>query len=112
MIHPGPADLWVFIDENPNSINDGAFICEPINQQNLTSPMWIDCPASYDNHGCGISFADGHAELKIWRDATVLSWGPAEGIPPGNPNYTRLAPQQNPDVDLAWLEQYSTTVIP
>jgi prepilin-type N-terminal cleavage/methylation domain-containing protein/prepilin-type processing-associated H-X9-DG protein len=102
MIHPGPSDLWVFIDENPVSINDAFFVCEPNNP-----PLWIDCPASYDNHGCGISFADGHAELKVWRDATVIyEWATVNS--PGNPNNTSLPPSQNPDTDLAWLQESST----
>jgi prepilin-type N-terminal cleavage/methylation domain-containing protein/prepilin-type processing-associated H-X9-DG protein len=109
MIHPGPADLWVFIDENPQSINDGSFICEPVCPDN-DPPQWIDCPASYDNHGCGISFADGHAELHVWRDSTVTyEWSAT--ISQGNPGFTREAPQQTPDTDLTWLQNYSTVVL-
>jgi prepilin-type N-terminal cleavage/methylation domain-containing protein/prepilin-type processing-associated H-X9-DG protein len=113
MIHPGPADLWLFIDENPNSINDGSFICEPVCTDNPGPPgQWIDYPASYDNHGCGISFADGHAELKVWHDGAVIYECAPPTIPQGNPSYVRLSPEQNPATDLAWLQQYSTLVIP
>ena len=104
LVNPGSANLWVFIDENPVSINDGSFICDPqINE-------WIDCPASYHDGAGGISFADGHAEIHRWHDATVLAeWGPPT-IQPGNPGFVRLPPSQTPDVDLSWLQNASTVV--
>lgn len=102
LVRPGAANLWVFIDENPISINDGSFICSPqINE-------WIDCPASYHNNAGGISFADGHANIKRWVDSTVLKgWAPPT-IQPGNPGFVRLPPG-NPS-DLGYLQQYSTVV--
>jgi len=102
--NPGPSKLWVLIDENPVSINDGSFICDP------TINEWIDCPASYHNGAGGISFADGHAQIKKWYDLTVLkTWAPPT-ILPGNPNYTRLPPSQNPPTDLLYLQSASTVV--
>jgi prepilin-type N-terminal cleavage/methylation domain-containing protein/prepilin-type processing-associated H-X9-DG protein len=103
---PGAANLWVFIDENPVSINDGSFICDP------QIADWIDCPASYHNGSGGLAFADGHAQLRKWTDPTVLvNWAPPT-IQPGNPSFTRLAPNQNPAVDLTWLQNASTVVVP
>jgi prepilin-type N-terminal cleavage/methylation domain-containing protein/prepilin-type processing-associated H-X9-DG protein len=103
---PGPSKLWVFIDENPTSINDASFICQPgVNQ-------WIDCPASYHNSAGGLSFADGHAQIKRWGDSTVLKlWAPP-AILPGNPGFTRMSPTQNPDVDLSYLQSISTYLLP
>ncbi|MCC6231931.1 MAG: type II secretion system protein [Verrucomicrobiales bacterium] len=60
---PGPSKLWVFVDEHPDSINDGAFF----NSQ--TDRRWIDLPANYHNNACGFSFADGHAEIKKWKSS-------------------------------------------
>jgi prepilin-type N-terminal cleavage/methylation domain-containing protein/prepilin-type processing-associated H-X9-DG protein len=104
MVNPGTANLWVFIDENPVSINDGSFICDP------QIPEWIDCPASYHNGAGGVAFADGHAEIHRWHDPTVLAeWGPPT-IQPGNPGFTRLPPSESPAVDLNWLQAASTIV--
>lgn len=102
LVNPGAANLWVFIDENPISINDGSFICSPqINQ-------WIDCPASYHVNAGGISFADGRAQIKRWRDPTVLKrWAPPT-IQPGNPSFTRLDP--GTPSDLGFLQPISTAV--
>ena len=35
--------------------------------------MWGNMPANYHNGACGFSFADGHAEIKKWRDPDTLS---------------------------------------
>src|SRR5262249_18701318 len=63
---PKPAKTWLFLDEHPDSINDGYFINNP--QVNA----WQDIPASYHNNACGFSFADGHSEIKKWRDPASI----------------------------------------
>ncbi|HEY3857336.1 MAG TPA: prepilin-type N-terminal cleavage/methylation domain-containing protein [Verrucomicrobiae bacterium] len=69
---PGPAYTWVFIDENPQSINDGWMVEDP-SEPNIAKPEWIDGPAVYHVGACGISFIDGHAEIKKWRDPVLLA---------------------------------------
>jgi prepilin-type N-terminal cleavage/methylation domain-containing protein/prepilin-type processing-associated H-X9-DG protein len=59
-----PGMTWVTVDEHPDSINDGFFIC------GIGSTRWGDLPASYHNGACGFSFADGHAEIHKWKSAT------------------------------------------
>ena len=61
---PRPAKTWVFIDEHPDSINDGYF------DNNPDATYWGDIPACYHNGACGFSFADGHSEIKKWRSRT------------------------------------------
>jgi prepilin-type N-terminal cleavage/methylation domain-containing protein/prepilin-type processing-associated H-X9-DG protein len=68
---PGPANTWVFVDENPSSINDGWMVEDPT-EPDIDSPEWVDLPASYHTGACGMSFADGHAVIKLWHDRTVL----------------------------------------
>ena len=106
LIHPGPANLWLFIDENPFSINDGSFICEPGKNE------WIDYPASYHNHGSGMSFCDGHAQIKVWSDPVVLYDVGPPLIPMGNPNYVSQPPGQTPPMDLNWFQSVSTILVP
>jgi len=60
---PKPSKTWLFLDEHPDSINDGYFV------NSDTATAWQDIPASYHNGACGFSFADGHAEIKKWRSA-------------------------------------------
>jgi prepilin-type N-terminal cleavage/methylation domain-containing protein/prepilin-type processing-associated H-X9-DG protein len=64
----GPAMTWVTIDENPASINDGWFVHE-------SKTSWVDYPASYHNNSGGLSFADGHSEIKKWRSPALLTFG-------------------------------------
>jgi len=67
---PGPALTWVFIDEHPDGINDGLF---GMNMPAATTwPLggatWDDVPASTHAGAGGLSFADGHAEIRKWMD--------------------------------------------
>ena len=60
---PKPTGIFVFLDEHPDSINDGYFL-------NKWAPggehSWIDLPASYHNGGSSLAFADGHSEIHRW----------------------------------------------
>jgi prepilin-type processing-associated H-X9-DG protein len=58
---------FVFLDEHPDSINAGGFANMMVEQP--ANARIIDYPASYHNGACGISFSDGHAEIKKWLDA-------------------------------------------
>ena len=100
LTHPGAANLYVFIDESPYSINDAFFLNQPSNAGNPpTGTAWEDCPAHYHNGACGLSFADGHAQIKKWTDSTVLNWTQAPG------NY---ATQPTHGTDFNWLMGFTT----
>jgi len=61
-----PLMMWVTVDENPNTINDGSF------RVPIAAATWVDFPAIYHNNAGGISFADGHSEIRRWRDGAIL----------------------------------------
>ena len=63
---PGPSQLYVLLDEHPDSINAGGFANMMV--ENPSAARIIDYPASYHNGAAGITFADGHAEIKKWVD--------------------------------------------
>jgi prepilin-type N-terminal cleavage/methylation domain-containing protein len=63
-----PAMTWVLLDENPNTIDDGWFVAKP-----NTPNAWYNIPAAYHCGAGGISFADGHAEIRKWKDNAILS---------------------------------------
>ena len=58
---PNPSGVFAFLDEHPDTINDGFFM-NRLDEE----PKWGNLPASYHN-GSGIfSFLDGHVESKHW----------------------------------------------
>jgi prepilin-type processing-associated H-X9-DG protein len=67
IIDPSPSQCYVMLDEHPDSINAGGFANMMV--ESPASARIIDYPASYHNGAAGISFADGHAEIKKWLDA-------------------------------------------
>jgi prepilin-type N-terminal cleavage/methylation domain-containing protein/prepilin-type processing-associated H-X9-DG protein len=74
---PAPAELWMFLDENPDSINDGAFFNSQIDRR------WIDMPASYHNNAGGLAFVDGHSEIRKWRSTVPMEKANFSYSPPG-----------------------------
>jgi prepilin-type N-terminal cleavage/methylation domain-containing protein/prepilin-type processing-associated H-X9-DG protein len=64
IIKPVPADLFVFADEHPDSINDGWMITKVDDVNN-----WEDLPASYHGGAGGFGFADGHASIRKWIES-------------------------------------------
>jgi prepilin-type N-terminal cleavage/methylation domain-containing protein/prepilin-type processing-associated H-X9-DG protein len=56
---------WVFVDEHPDSINNGFFTVF------LNQDVWQDLPASLHDGACGFVFADGHSETKKWLELST-----------------------------------------
>lgn len=73
---PRPTDIFVFLDEHPDSIDDGYFLNKDVSlgygSYNAVSDEWIDLPASYHNLSTAFSFADGHAALHQWLKPTTI----------------------------------------
>jgi prepilin-type N-terminal cleavage/methylation domain-containing protein/prepilin-type processing-associated H-X9-DG protein len=68
-----PSSTWVILDERPASINDAFFVVDMANHGNPRAMQVIDHPGIQHNNACGFSFADGHAEIKKWRDPALLT---------------------------------------
>jgi prepilin-type N-terminal cleavage/methylation domain-containing protein/prepilin-type processing-associated H-X9-DG protein len=66
IVDPSPAMCYVMLDEHPDSINAGGFANMMV--ESPGAARIIDFPASYHNGAAGISFADGHAEIRKWVD--------------------------------------------
>lgn len=84
IVDPSPSKRWVFVDEHPDSINNGFFTVF------MDENKWEDLPAAYHNGACGFAFADGHSEIKKWKTPAALkairfdnsfSWRDGAAIP-------------------------------
>ena len=92
---PAPSSTWVFVDEHPDSINNGYFTVF------LNDHHWEDLPASYHNGSCGFAFADGHSEIKKWLE-------PSTRKPVRYVDYTKWASEQikqSEQRDHEWLQK-------
>ena len=64
---PSPSLAWVLIDEHADPINDGFFWVSM-----FATTALEDIPASYHGESSALSFADGHAKIKLWRAPSIL----------------------------------------
>ena len=95
LVAPGPAETFVFMDERPETINDGAFSLQ--NSFDRAQPgKWMlrDKPAVSHRGGAVIVYADGHVATKRWVDPRTRSAPRNDAIMPGNP-------------DVLWLNDHS-----
>jgi prepilin-type N-terminal cleavage/methylation domain-containing protein len=94
---PGPAGTFVYLDENPHSLNDGAFATVgPSVPQNYDM---IDWPGVQHSMACGFAFADGHSEIHKWQDPrTDLKGSASTQTQPGS-------------LDIVWLAQHASALI-
>jgi prepilin-type N-terminal cleavage/methylation domain-containing protein/prepilin-type processing-associated H-X9-DG protein len=96
-----PANIYVFLDEHPDSIDDGWYIfC--INSDPTEVTTWSDLPASGHGGAGGFAFADGHSEIHKWLS-------PATVQPVNNTGAFNDAVGPS-TVDINWVAQHSTAL--
>jgi prepilin-type N-terminal cleavage/methylation domain-containing protein/prepilin-type processing-associated H-X9-DG protein len=94
-----PVMTYVLLDEHPDSINAGGFANQMV--ESPASAYIIDYPASFHNGAAGISFMDGHCEIKKWQDPRTRP------IPRYNNNLQLNVPSAN-NKDMIWLSERTT----
>lgn len=99
---PAPTDMFVLLDMREDSIDMGN-LCVNMSgwPDDPTQYRFWDLPGSYHNGACGFSFADGHSEIKKWRDSRTTPPIVHDGLI----NDVFMSPN-NPDI--AWLQQRAT----
>ena len=85
-----PANIFVFLDENPRSINDGFFV------NRLEDYEWGNVPGSYHNNSANLAFADGHTETHRWHAPST--------IPPVVDAPLDVPVAASPATDFVWLK--------
>jgi len=97
-----PSFMFVFLDEREDSINDGYFASDLENKRGQQT--LVDFPASYHHGAANLTFADGHAESRRWRDPQTT--------PPlvrGELLQLNVATPDNPDA--VWLQERTSVRI-
>jgi hypothetical protein len=102
---PGPSRTLLFWDEREDVVNWGNFFIDMTgypNQPNLAR-FGGDMPASYHHGAGGLSFVDGHAEIRQWRDPRTT--------PPVRSGFWLGGPSPN-NPDIFWLQERATRTLP
>jgi prepilin-type N-terminal cleavage/methylation domain-containing protein/prepilin-type processing-associated H-X9-DG protein len=89
------AQTFVFIDEHPDTINDGFFV------NHLNDYQWGNLPASYHNGASSLSFADGHTETHRW----AVAGGVGGTVKPARQGGVGGVFDAAPRTDFQWLKE-------
>jgi len=107
MTCPGPADLLDFVDENPESINDGF-----LQMDSKANGGFPDIPAAYHGLACGFSYGDGHAAIHKWlTSALIIQASGSAPLEPPSKVIQHFAPAAANNVDWLWLRLHSSCLI-
>ena len=97
---PGPSECWVVVDEHPDSIDDCILYTASYPVTSFT-----ELPGNQHGGGCGVAFADGHAEIHSWKGPVLrahrnVSYMTTLGS-------TQQVPCPVTDVDMIWLANHT-----
>lgn len=98
----GPADVWVLVDEHPDSINDAVFGSVMASAADDSTWVWDDVPSKSHNNACPFTFPDGHAEMHRWKYPGLI------------PNVTYAGGLNWPggsDEDVLWVSAHTTVPV-
>ncbi|HUA39854.1 MAG TPA: prepilin-type N-terminal cleavage/methylation domain-containing protein [Candidatus Sulfopaludibacter sp.] len=101
LAYPGPSRMFVFLDMRQDSINMGNFAVDMAGWFNQPASYgFLDLPGFYHGEACGFSYADGHSEIRRWRDARTM--------PPLTPESFTSGFASPDNSDVAWLQERAT----
>ena len=106
LMRPGADRIFLFIDEREDAINWGNYLHDMTgySPNNPGSYRWLDIPASYNGNACGISFCDGHSEIRRWKDGRT-----SRPILEGGVIFDGSTPISSPNnVDIGWMQDKTT----
>lgn len=96
IVRPGPSEMMSFIDERPETINDGSFGLQwPFDPRRPEAWVLRDKPTPRHRDGSVLAFADGHVEYHRWQDDRTLRPPRDDALMPNNP-------------DILWMQQHAT----
>jgi len=85
--NPLPSKLFVFIDENEQTLQDDQF---GYPMANYDYGVWWDMPSNRHDQGANLSFADGHVEHWAWK-APMTFTSEFQNVPAAQmPDYVRV----------------------
>ena len=93
-----PSQIFVFLDEHPDTINDGFFM------NPLDSYTWGNRPASFHNGAGNFSFADGHVETHRWQAGSTFRPAVQDGAAGDK--------SANPPTDFDWVKERTSVKKP
>jgi prepilin-type N-terminal cleavage/methylation domain-containing protein len=104
---PGPTGTWVFLDQREDCVNNPSFETVMDGWQPYDPRLYrfTDVPGFYHHRAAGLSFADGHSEIKHWKDPRTTP--PLTPIYKGMFNPLMFFDSPN-NMDVRWMQERTT----
>ena len=99
---PTPSQMFVLLDMREDSIDMGN-LCVNMSgwPKDPSQYRFWDLPGVYHNGACGFSFADGHSEIKKWRDSRTTP-------PLVRGGFVKDVFMSPGNVDIQWMQERAT----
>ena len=96
-----PSQTFVFIDEHPDTLNDGFFM------NRFAELKWGNLPGSHHHGAANMTYTDGHAEAHRWQVR-----GPKGTVRPPVQGGAEGGFAAEPPTDYLWLRDHSSVFRP
>ncbi|HEX3626321.1 MAG TPA: prepilin-type N-terminal cleavage/methylation domain-containing protein [Verrucomicrobiae bacterium] len=103
---PGPSDLFMFLEEDPDTIDDGSYALKI--PANSFSTSWLNAPTKNANV-CPFGFCDGHVEIHKWRFPGNIPDVHYQYVPPSG--IAEAVPGIGGDPDILWVAKHTSAPI-
>jgi prepilin-type processing-associated H-X9-DG protein len=101
----GPANVYVVLDEQADSLSAGTDATFAFDPGPATSQeQWRDLPASYHNGAGSLSFADGHSEIHKWSNRGVTGGQTAYPVTGTTAEPWKTGPMMRSSEDFEWMQ--------
>jgi prepilin-type N-terminal cleavage/methylation domain-containing protein len=98
MVALPPSEVFQFLDEREDSIDDGYFA---VDMQTGSAAEMVNYPGTFHDKAGGLSFADGHTVIHRWVDSRTTV--------PEVAGFKQQFTMMSDNPDLVWIQNHATT---
>jgi prepilin-type N-terminal cleavage/methylation domain-containing protein/prepilin-type processing-associated H-X9-DG protein len=104
LLIPGPSMVFVVLDEHPDSVNDATFQMKVGRARGNQVLQDVPSNLHYGGKGGNFSYADGHSEIRKWKDSKFTTLRYPDNVVSRGPRMVDLGDQNiGQSEDYEWM---------